>query len=547
MTAFKSMRYITYSIFFLFAASIQSQGNINFGILSIEEKEFNTYPKDSAASAVYLYEVGDNYFEVRDGYVWLITKYHAKIKIFTKDGFNAANIKIPIYHSKNRDEKIVSLKALTHNDGVISSVKNEEFFETRLSEKWSERRFTFSNVKEGSILEYMYEMQSPFYYNLTGWKFQTDIPKRYSEFNAKIPGNWVYNRILLGSLELDINEATLEKYCFGIGEEKEAECEVLKYVMKDIPAFKDTEDFMLASSNYRSRLEFELSEYKSFFRGTERYTKSWDDVDSEFRTDKDIGIQLRKKNFFEKQVSNDLLTEGDDITRAKNIFKFVQNHFVWNQEYGLWDNNRVKDAFDERKGNAAEINITLINLLNAAGLKSDMMLMATRNRGLPKKVQPVMSDFNYIVAKVDIDGTSYLLDATEKNNPFGMLPFRCLNYYGRVMDFNDESYWFNIVPEKENRRMVRVQMSLDSSSQSIKGKFVDINSGYLSLTRRDRLDNVSEGEYLKGLEADISSNFSILSHEIKKNIQTKKKLRRALILKLKMWRKVTLFISTLSS
>jgi len=32
-------------------------------------------------AAVYLFEKGDNYFEVRQDYTWLITEYHAKIKV----------------------------------------------------------------------------------------------------------------------------------------------------------------------------------------------------------------------------------------------------------------------------------------------------------------------------------------------------------------------------------------------------------------------------------------------------------------------------------
>lgn len=278
---------------------------------------------------------------------------------------------------------------------------------------------------------------------------------------------------MIGNLKLDVNEATISKYCFKLpGSSNETGCEVLKYVMKHTPAFKESEAYMLSSNNYHSKLEFELSEYKSFYGGTKKYTKSWEDVDNEFKADKDIGSQLRKKNYFEKNVDEKLLNEGGDLTRTKNIFEFVKNHFVWNGENGVWQDNRVKDAFEAKKGNAAEINISLINLLNAAGIKCDMMLMATRNKGLPKKTHPVMNDFNYLVAKVDIGGESYLLDATDKKLPFGMLPYRCLNYYGRVMDFDNESYWYDIVPESINAKIIRAEMKIDIPNKKQFGTFV---------------------------------------------------------------------------
>ena len=55
---------------------------MQFGELTPEDKALKSYEKDITAAAVYLYENGDNFFEIRDNYIWLITKYHAKIKIF---------------------------------------------------------------------------------------------------------------------------------------------------------------------------------------------------------------------------------------------------------------------------------------------------------------------------------------------------------------------------------------------------------------------------------------------------------------------------------
>lgn len=493
---------------------IQAQDKFQMGVLSESDKKFSVYEKDTTASAVFLYEFGDNYFEVRNNYIWLITKYHAKIKILNKKGFTYTNVEIPLYTSNSNKEKLVTIKAITHNGQVKKGVKREEFFEEEINGRWSQIKFTFPDVQEGSIVEYEYEMQSPFFYNFSGWNFQADIPKIYSEFNAKIPGNWIYNRSLVGSLNLDLNEANVKKYCFAIpGGTNEASCEVLKYVMKDIPAFDSSEAFMLSSRNYRSKLEFELSEYKRFDGTTDKYTKTWEDVDREFKSDRDIGSQLRKKNFFEKQVAEELLHSGDELTRAKNIFDFVKNHYTWNEENGIWNDNRVKTAFEEKKGNAAEINITLINLLNAAEIKTNMMLAATRNKGLPKKTHPVMNDFNYILAKVDIGGKSYLLDATDKYMPFGMLPFRCLNYYGRVMDFDNESYWYDILPESSNAIMIRAQMTLDPFNKKLSGIFDFINTGYKKVSQDEILETTKEEEYLEKLEEEISDDFHIISHE----------------------------------
>lgn len=517
--------YLTICKILLFTSITFAQYSSEFGKLSKAEMTFNTYDKDSLAAAVYLYEFGDNYFEVRDNRIWLITKYHAKIKVLTPKGIDQSIIKIPYYHTDKSTEKINDLRAVTHNSGISTGVKKSEFFNSDVGDNWSEMRFTFPNVQKGSVLEYAYEIQSPFHFNLKGWEFQSDIPKIYSEYNAKIPGNWTYNRSLIGEQKLDINEASVKKYCFSIpGGQNEASCEVLKYVMKDIPAFEESGEFMLSANNYNSRLEFELSEYRKLGGGIERFTKSWKDVDMEFKTDKDIGSQLRKRNFFEKNVDPILLTEGEPLERAKNIYSFVKKHFTWNEKYGIWHDNRVKNAFEERRGNVAEINIALINLLNASGIKTDMMLTATRMRGLPKKSQPVMTDFNYIIAKAEIDGETYLLDATEKNMPFGMLPYRCLNYYGRVMDFDNESYWYDIVPEKNNKRTVRAQIKLNLEDKKIEGLLGVISFGYLSVSQRSILETKSNEQYLEEFEKDIGNDFYVSSYELKKENSDEKQV-----------------------
>jgi len=499
-------------MFALGGLSVYSQAT--FGELKVKEKEFTVFKKDTTASAVYLYEYGKNHFEVRNNYVWLITKYHTKIKILEQEGLKYATIQIPYYHNENRREKVQKIKAITHNGATKTNVSQENIFDVDTSENWSEKRFTFPDAHVGSILEYTYEIQSPFHFNLTGWRFQEDIPKVYTEYNAKIPGNWKYNRTLLGELKLKINDAALQEDCFSVpGIAKMADCEVLKYAMENVPAFDDDEEYMLSGSNYRSRLEFELSESLSFQGYKEKFTKSWDDVDREFKMDKDIGRQLRKKNFFEKNVPSDLLSEGEELERAKKIYAFVQNHFQWNGKSGVWRNNRVKKAFEAQKGNVAEINIALINLLNAGGIKTEMMLSATRQFGLPKRTHAVMSDFNYVLAKATIAGKDYLLDATDNYLPFGMLPFRCLNYYGRVMDFNSESYWHTIEPYTNNTKNIRVQMTLAADGDNASGSAVVSNSGYYYINQQKSLATLGKEAYVAQIEEDFGDDFYITEYK----------------------------------
>ena len=511
------LKILAFLLFFLPVLTLQAQNKEDFGKLTKAEKEFIKYEKDTSAHAVILYEKGDIEFKVVRSRIQIVKKYHVKIKILSEQGFDEADITIPYYKNDDTSERIENIKAITHNASSKTFVSENKIFTTTLNDRWSEKSFTFSNVQKGSILEYTYTLTSPFIFKLDGWEFQSNIPKLHSEFNAKIPGNYVYNRTLVGNLTLSVNEASVEKDCFHVdGTNQDASCEVLAYVMKDIPAFKEEEDYMLAASNYISRLDFELSEHHTIRGGTNKYTKTWKDVDREFKTDKDIGKQLTKKGFFEKNVPEGLLTTGDPLTRAKNIYVFIQNHFTWNGRNSTYGKARVKNAFNAKKGNAWEINMSLINLLNAADLKANLMLSSTRQNGLPKKGHPIMSDFNYVLAKVEIDGKNYILDATDKFHPFGTLPFRTLNHYGRVMDFKNESYWQEIIPEKKNRSRVRAQIRFNLDDQKGLGRLNISQLGYDAIEKRIALDTYTEEEYLDEWE----ENFRVTKYELQEKQST---------------------------
>ncbi len=479
-----------------FSTNVAAQEQNVFGRVSQKDIDLKVYAKDTTANAVVLYEKGDFKFQLIGNTIYLIKEYDVKIKILKQEGYKQANISIGYYHNKNSTEKVYDIKGITHNGIVKSVLKEENIYTTDETENWSEKKFTLPNISPGSIIQYTYKIRSPFFFKLDGWEFQSNIPKLYSEFNAKIPGNYYYNRNLYGSLDLDVEEAKLEKDCFKVLAYSAVDCEILKYAIKDIPAFDDREKYMLAASNYISRIDFELvTHYK--YDGTKKdYTKTWKDVDKEFKTDKDIGKQLGKSGFFEKRAQQEDLIKGDDLSTAKAIYNHIKNHYTWNGKYSIYKGVRVKDAYEKKIGNIGEINISLINMLNAAGIKSNIQLLSTRANGLPKKNQPVIYDFNYLIARAEIDGTVYQLDATDKHIPFGMLPYRCLNHLGRVMDFKKESYWESIVPIGKNEINVRAFINLDIADQTVKGKIGEVNMGYPAIEKYTKLNAMTAEEHL---------------------------------------------------
>lgn len=455
-----------------------------------------SYSKDPTAAGVVLYERGNYTVDAADGYIRLIKEVHRKIKIFDLKNFDYSAYEIPYYRENEVQENIKDFKAITHNGKSKVFVAENAIFDIKEGPNWALKRFTFPNVQNGSILEYTYKIETPYFFNFGGWPFMHEIPTLYSELHTEIPGNYRYNRTLYGDRELDVNEAEIKLACFHLpGYKVPGDCEVATYAMKDVPAFKE-EKYMLSKNNYIPSMQYELRDIIQIDQSRTSFSKSWEDVDKTFKYDTDLGGQLKYSKFFKDQLPQAITSISDDLERAKAVYYFIQKKMAWNNESSILYNNRVKEAFEASMGNSTEINLGLINALEAVGLKAQIILIAMRDSAIPTKQYPVRTDFNYALVFLEIDNKKYLLDATDKHTPFGVLPMRALNVEGRLLDFKNGSSWEPIIPIAKNMHYVNMQLQADDSGQ-FSGKVNEVSTGYISISKRKENNDFIRDEVVK--------------------------------------------------
>lgn len=475
------------------AAYSQQRVTADFGKPTRQETIMTSYKNAPNFSAVVLFEKEKDYFKVVDNRIKLVKEVHRKIKVFNAKEFKQSTVEIVIRTGKNQSEKIQKLKAITHNGDLQNYVGNDKFYTNEVSPYYSIKTFTFGNVKDGSILEYSYTLLSSNLFALNGWTFQGTLPKIYSELETEIPGNYVYSKVLVGNERLDINTVNLRRNCFSLpGYVKNADCEAGVYAMKDVPPFI-TEDHMLSPKNYIAKINFELKEQFDHNGYRTKLTKDWNDIDKQFRTEKDIGRQLNA-SFFKSKIPKSIQSVSNPLEKAKAVYSWIQQYYTWNDKFNFWADVRVKDAYDNKTGSVSEINLSLINALEAVDLDSKIMLLSTRNNGLPTQTYPVLSEFNYLVCFLAIGSNTYVLDASDKFIPFDMLPFRALNLTGRVMDFKKGSYWHDIEPKRKNVSMIRSNLKIDSAGV-LRGKVSETWTGYLGISKRGELSQKDPSTY----------------------------------------------------
>lgn len=492
-------RYLFLILLSSFYLSYSQSGRIDeFGKPTETEYQLQIFESEPDAAGVILYESG-NYYAIpifKRTTVKLVKEIHIKIKVFDAKKFDYATVEIPYYEATGfYGEEIKDYKAVTHNGTVQNFVPESSFYKTSKSGVGSVLKFTFPNVQNGSILEYSYTIVSPYFYYLNGWEFQHELPTLYSQFKTDLPPHYRYNRVLYGTKKLAVEKALVRENAFRLPSNSgNVDTELDIYTMIDVPSFKE-ESYMLSKKNYVSRIVYEPLAFKAFYGYDQVFTRDWKDVDYRFKNDDDFGEQLNKKNYFKKQLPDAISKIEDELERAKAVYSFVQDRYTWNGRYFNYE-IKVKDAFDEKLGSVSAINLSLINALEAAGLNAKSMILSTRQNGLPTELYPVLSNFNYVLAVLMINNEKILLDATDKQAPFGVIPFRALNVQGRVMDFDKGSYWMPIEPFKQNIHYANAQITATDDG-SFSGKVNQASYGYIGLKKRNSIADESLEEYIK--------------------------------------------------
>ena len=465
----------------LIRPALSQHARFTFGT-SYRELNMKIYARDSLAEAVYLDEFGSIFFD-DVSYDKVYLQYRAKIKILKEEGKKYADFVIPLYKKGSREEVVRNIKAsvfnLEGNKIQENALQNEWIFREKADENIYLTKFSVSNVRVGSVIEVYWEFESPFIYNLVPIRFQTSIPKVNSEFWVNYPAYYQYNASLKGFLPLTKKEASVVRDCAFLSGST-AICYSFKYGMKDVPAFRE-EAFMTARENFEAAIKFELEQINYPGGEVKKVTTDWQSAEQELAKHPDFGIQIKSaRNLFGNDIQS-ISKETDLLSRARQIFDLVKNHFTWNGELSKFSRNGVKKAVEEGKGNAAEINLALCGALQESGLNAEPVLISTRENGMPITAYPVVSDFNYVIVRLEVGGEIFLLDATNRLNPFGFVDEQCLNGSGRAVGAT--SSWIDIKPSGSFRQIFDSRLSL-SESGNLSGRYTITSQGYAARRKR---------------------------------------------------------------
>lgn len=156
--------------------------------------------------------------------------------------------------------------------------------------------------------------------------------------------------------------------------------------------------------------------------------KSWDQYSKEIWYDKAFPEPFQSNHFLDSRVKEIVGTQTDSIEIAKTLFYYVQKNIQVSRNETV-----LSKILDKKQGSGFGINMLLCAMLRNAGLESDLILLADKESDKLSELVPNPMDVTMLVTRVVIGGVGYVMDATQKELPFGYLPLNYYNGYARIV------------------------------------------------------------------------------------------------------------------
>lgn len=435
---------------------------IKFGKINKSDLEMTACSIDSSAAAVVLCDYG--YF---NGTTFTFTRI-LRIKILKKEGYGWAD---NVFGTGNK----ANIKGITYNlvDGEIveTKLKKSQIFTEHVYSNYYRQRVSMPNVEVGSVIDIQYS----FVGFPRNWYFQKTIPVLRSELVLERTTNVSFRKRFFGYIPLSNTSS---------------DC----WAAINVPAFK-REPYMGSTENYITKFEFDIESISSSI-GYKNVTSDWKGVSNILLNHYSFGEQLKAPNLFLKAMAVNIkrknLSDEDQIKVAIDTLHAIK----WDGGVDVLTNIReLKYQYSKKVGNSADINIGLVVLLRKLGFETYPVVLSTRDNGILSPTSPSYNKLNYVVACTKLDGEFILLDATEELLPYYLLPPRCLNERGRLID-KDTSDWVLINNKYKNKTVVSYNLNLNNDL-TLSGTLDNAYYDYAAYNIRKKMEEYAdEDEYI---------------------------------------------------
>lgn len=505
----------------------QDKLNFKYGKISPADFDLSKNKFDTSVSAVVIADVGSSGFDGNTkGWFSLTFKKQTRIKILNKNGFDAANVEIPLYFSGQDEEKVTNLKASTYtleNGKVIETeLDKKSIFKDKYDKNHMTVKFTLPGVKEGCIIEYSYTQNSDFLQNLQPWEFQGHYPVLWSQYEVKMPEFFNYVFLSQGSFPLE-HTTDVSREGYNITEPGGASASehysitsnvvLHKWVAKNVPELK-SESFTSTLKNHISKVEFQLSQYRFPNMPVKDILGNWQKLATVLMKDENFGESLTKNNnWLDDEMKTVTGGTTDKLEKAKKIYAYVRDRFTCTGKRGFGLSASLKTIDKNKNGYEADINLLLIAMLKHEDIDANPVILSTRGHGYTNEFYPLIDRFNYTICNVKINDKNYYLDASDPALGFNHLPNECYNGHARII-LPDVAHAIYFNPDSLIEKKLTTVFIRSDKPGEWTGHFAANLGYYESVNTRVQIKEKGEEPFFKAIQSGYNGEIEFSDKKI---------------------------------
>ncbi len=464
---------------------VSQDKKIKFGNCTKEEMNITGCTFDSTADAVMIYDIGNCSYTSYDRYL----ERTLKMKILTKAGINNAEFSISFIKGIHRISKLkANTYNLVDNKIVVTEFDSKNYFDRQEFEDYYIRKFALPDVKEGSVIEVTYTINNLSELSLPTWVFQDDIPVLYSEYNVLYNPYYSYIHFVRGDGVLSDFK---REYANSIPQKVGTTYlypENLKFVMTDIPAFKD-ESFIPSKNDYLMKVDFQLTGVMQSIGSYKEFLTTWPKLNEELLEHESFGAYIKTCSREARTIINSVdFISKTPLEKAEWIDKYLKSNYKYNGVERYLAEDKLTQINKDKSASSAALNLMATGFMREAGFDAKAILLSTREHGKILEAYPFREAFNYVVCLVNVDSTLYLMDVTEPLLSFGVVPPHCLVDAGIIVQ-KDLVEWIDIESKAMSENKYEIELAPDLEKDSLVETYKLTSSMYEALEKRKEYRN----------------------------------------------------------
>lgn len=504
-----------------FTIAAQKKSSYKFEKITAADLEKKVYSIDSHAHAVYIADVGTTEFNGNTkGWFTMEYKRKARIHILNKNAYSLGDVYIGLYTDGNATEKLGNVKGISYNleNGKVVETKldKDNIFTEKRNKNYTLKKFTIPNIKEGSIIEFEYTIESDFLRNLQSWTFQGMYPRLWTEYTLALPQFFHYAFLSQGFQNFHTEQKNERNVIFTVvdgvtaGASDKASFNAVvtdyKWAMKDVPALKE-ENFTSTVENHIAKIEFQLAAYRDPLT-YRNIMGTWPDLTKYLLESEHFGRNLNTANNWLDDLMRPLvLGATTEAEKAKRIYAFVRDNFTCTSRNGVYASQSLKNVLKDKTGSVSEINLLLTAMLRWAQISAEPVMLSRKSEGYTFVHYPMLSRFNYVVTRATVDGETMFLDASYPKLGFGRLLPECYNGHSRIVNSGADA--IDLIADSLKEKKV-TSLYLTATD---KGEWVgNVKQGlgyYESYRVRQNILKSGKEEFFKAIRKDFGAEVTI--------------------------------------